>query len=316
MPRLTPAIVVRALRLPFTGASLLPFLVGSLHAGRPLRLGILAGGAAAVVANHLAANLLNDYADSRSGADWKDRRFFGLFGGSKLIQEGVLPERFYLLTSLLLFAVAFAIVAALARAMHSPDVLLLYLAVLALSAAYSARPLQLAYRRLGEIVIFVLFGPALVMGGTTFQLGVFPEWTSLWLSLPFGFLTAAILVANEVPDHPADAAAGKRNLVGWVGPANAWRLYAGLIAGGFGALAFAIAAGILTPWAAAAFLLVPLAARAADVLYRHPADPQRLLESSKLTILCQTLFSLILLAERIAWCFWLAPRAAGLAPLP
>jgi 1,4-dihydroxy-2-naphthoate octaprenyltransferase len=35
----------------------------------------------------------------------------------------------------------------------------------------------------------------------------------LWVSLPLGLLITAFLLVNEFPDHRADLAAGKRNLV-------------------------------------------------------------------------------------------------------
>jgi 1,4-dihydroxy-2-naphthoate octaprenyltransferase len=89
-------ILIRALRLPFILASILPFIAGSLFA-RPHENGVgFLLGLITVGYTHLSANLINDYADSRSGADWKNRQYYGLFGGSKLIQEGVLDEGFYL----------------------------------------------------------------------------------------------------------------------------------------------------------------------------------------------------------------------------
>jgi ABC-type dipeptide/oligopeptide/nickel transport system ATPase component len=81
--------LVRALRLPFITASILPFVFGSLIERTAFGYTGFCLGFLAVISVHLSANLINDYADSASGADAHDLRFFGFFGGSKLIQENV-----------------------------------------------------------------------------------------------------------------------------------------------------------------------------------------------------------------------------------
>jgi len=98
--------IIRAFRLPFLSASILPFIFGSLiKRGNFNLVGFLLGLVAAST-THLSANLLNDYADAKSGVDWRDRNFYKFFGGSKLIQEKVLSESFYLCA-----AVIFALLA-------------------------------------------------------------------------------------------------------------------------------------------------------------------------------------------------------------
>mgnify|MGYP001163231979 CR=1 FL=1 len=77
--------LVRALRVPFLSASVLPFVFGAAierHGFHPW--GFLLG-LGACVSTHLSSNLINDYADSKSGADWQDRKFYQFFGGSQLI---------------------------------------------------------------------------------------------------------------------------------------------------------------------------------------------------------------------------------------
>ncbi|MDD5255851.1 MAG: hypothetical protein PHR11_07380, partial [Candidatus Omnitrophica bacterium] len=64
--------IVRALRLPFISASVLAFVFGSLIERRHFNVAGFFLGLAAAVGLHLGANLINDYADSRSGADWQD----------------------------------------------------------------------------------------------------------------------------------------------------------------------------------------------------------------------------------------------------
>ena len=157
--------LVRALRLPFLSASVLPFIFGSLIQRSSFNVKGFILGLSAAAATHLSANLINDYADSKSGADWQDRRFYGLFGGSKLIQEKVFSEKFYLRLALFFaFVSAFSVVL-LAFVLKTIAVIGLYLVILFLSWSYSFGPLRFSYRRCGEFFIFLLFGPCLVMGG-------------------------------------------------------------------------------------------------------------------------------------------------------
>jgi 1,4-dihydroxy-2-naphthoate polyprenyltransferase len=298
-PRLTVPTLVRALRLPFLGASVLPFVAGSLLPDGRLRAGRLAAGLALVACNHLGANLINDYADSRSGADWMDRRFFGYFGGSKLIQEGVLTERFYLLGAMACFLIGLALAIGLAFALHGVLVLALYAAILFLSCSYSVPPLRLAYRRLGEVVIFLLFGPALVMGGTTVQTAQVGFPASLRVSLPFGLLTAAILFVNEVPDFPEDAAAGKRNWVSLVGPARAFYIAGLLFALALASVVAAFFCGDLGWVALAVVLLLPLMLQVVRILRQSYADKAALVQASKLTIGIQTAVTLLIILDRL-----------------
>lgn len=148
------------------------------------------------------------------------------------------------------------------------------LAGLLLGWAYSAPPLRLAGRGLGEVVITAAW--LLVIVGTHYvQLGRLSP-VPAFVGLPYALLVAAILYVNQFPDARADAAAGKRTLVVRLGAARAahglpllglcaagWHL--GLMAAG--AIPFATGAALLPLLA-----LVPASAQ----LKRHASDPARL----------------------------------------
>jgi 1,4-dihydroxy-2-naphthoate octaprenyltransferase len=286
--------IIRALRLPFLSASVLPFTFGSLiDRGRFNGTGFLLG-LSAVACTHLSANLINDYADSRSGADWQDKRFYGFFGGSKLIQEKVFSEKFYLGLSLFFAFLAGLSALLLALALKSPSVIGLFLVILLLGWSYSCGPLKFSYRRMGEIFIFLLFGPALVMGGYFIQTKVFPDMKSFLLSLPCGLLTANILFSNEVPDFESDASAGKRTWVGLTGPGQAYLLYLFLLFSAVSAIGAAVYRGYLSAFALVSVVLLVPGLKAADILRRSHARKDELAGSSKLTIMIQALASVVL----------------------
>lgn len=287
--------LIDAFRLPFVGASILPFIFGSVIERKKFSFPVFILGLIAVVATHISANLINDYADSRSGADWQDKNSYKFFGGSKLIQQNIFSERFYLR-----MAVAFAVISAfsvliLSLVMKSFLVVLAYSFVIILSWLYSVNPVKFSYRRLGEGVLFLLFGPALVMGGYFIQTGIFPDLKSFLLSLPFGFFATAILFANEIPDFIEDQKVGKNNLVGITGTDKSFLVYCLIMGLGFLFILINVFAGFLNPWASATLLLVAPAYSSARIIRNHHDSKFRLIQSSKLTIIIQTFVSICLI---------------------
>ena len=95
---------------------------------------------------------------------------------------------------------------------------------------YTGRPLRLVARRgLGELAIFLAFGPMLTLG-TGYAISVetitlySPEFYMLLsLGVPFGLLTTNILFINQFPDAESDAQTGKNHLVVTLGKkASRW----------------------------------------------------------------------------------------------
>lgn len=294
------SIVLRGARVPFLGASLLPYTIGAVLARGPFRWVTFLLGALMVASVHLAANVLNDRSDSRSGADWHDRTYRGgLFGGSKLIQEGLATEATYLWASVLLALVAAATCFILAKLVPSLPLFISILLIAMLAWAYSAAPLRLSYRKLGEVVVFLLFGPALVVGGYFLQAGAVAV-TEPWLaSLPFGLLTTSILLTNEIPDYPQDLAAGKNTWVSLCGPERAHILYLALVATANLCLLICVATGSLPGWTLLGIAPTLLALPAAAVLRRSWNDKSALMQSSRLAITLQSLFSCVVLSVLI-----------------
>ncbi|MFP4058470.1 MAG: 1,4-dihydroxy-2-naphthoate octaprenyltransferase [Candidatus Brocadiia bacterium] len=291
-----------AARLPFLTASVLPAvaataavwrLEGSLRAGRAA-LAIVGVGLL-----HAGANLANDFFDHLSGDDAGNRAVTPFSGGSRVIQEGVLSARAVLAASLACLAAGTACGLALWRATGGHGVLLLGLAGLAIGWAYTAPPLQLSHRGLGELGVFAAFGPLPAMGVEYVQRGAFSLEGS-WVGVPAGLLVAAILVVNEFPDVEADAAAGKRHLVARLGRRRAVALYELLVAGAYAAVAAGVLAGWMPPAALAVALVAPLSCRAIGVLRAHYADVRAMLPAQAATIAQQAVFLLLLTGAYLA----------------
>ena len=241
-----------ATRPKFLMASVLPVVLGNLWGAQ------LVGGfdvqafltcLFAVVFLHSGANVLNDVFDDISGADvGNDARIHPYTGGSRFIQNGVMSRSTMVVLGVSLIATGVVLGAVLA-VLNGLPVVYLGVAGAALGVAYSAPPLKLSYRGLGEVSVFIAFGVLPVTGAAWLQSGL-GSWQALLLSLPVSFWIAAVLLVNEVPDAKADAAAGKFTLPARLGrPATLllYRALQGLSA--LAALALAVA-GILSVWAA------------------------------------------------------------------
>jgi 1,4-dihydroxy-2-naphthoate octaprenyltransferase len=252
-------------------------------------------GLCAVTASHLSANLINDYADSITGADWQDKNSYKFFGGSKLIQQQVFPEKFYRNAAIIFMIISALCVFILSLILKSFLPVALYSIITVLSWFYSVPPFRFSYRRLGEIIIFVLFGPALVMSGYYIQTKIFPDLKSFLLSVPFGIFTTAILFANEVPDFTDDQKVGKNTWVSLLGPNKSFLLYYLLQFTGFIFILINIAAGFLNHLSLVAFLFIIPMLRAATIIKNSSDNKIRLIQSSKLTICVQTFVSICLI---------------------
>lgn len=213
------------------------------------------------VALQAGTNLTNDYHDHRLGADHS-----GSLGPSRVIQLGWISPRAMLRAGLLAFAIGCACGLALAAIAGWP-ILLIGLVGVPLAYAYTAPPLKLAYRGLGEATVFVLMGPLMVVGTyLTMARDVEGVRIALLLAIPIGLHVAAILHANNIRDLADDRALGKRTLATIVGLDWAKREYDALVWGAFALTAAYIATG-LAPWTSVLVVLsLPAAFRASRVI--------------------------------------------------
>jgi 1,4-dihydroxy-2-naphthoate octaprenyltransferase len=80
---------------------------------------------------------------------------------------------------------------------------------------YSAKPLKLSYRGLGEIIVTLLFGPLLMSGVYYAAVGDLP--LLLWfISFPMGILAGNVLYTHSILDFASDEKALKITLARWL----------------------------------------------------------------------------------------------------
>lgn len=277
--------------LTITAVAVLIGVASAAHDGHfePLRAAV---SVLLAILAHAAANVLNDYHDALNGADAANRTAISPFtGGSRLIQNGEVSVRDTgrLATALLAFVVPAGMVLA---AFSGPGLLAIGLAGLLLGWAYSAPPLALMKRGLGELTVGASWS-LLVIGGDYVQRAGFSA-LPLAASLGLALLVADILLINGFPDAVSDASVGKRTLVVRLGPAAAARLYRTVALLAHGALLACDIAGVLPTAALAGLLSLPLSLRAAGLLAAAGNDVARLADPIRLTIAAATVHGVAL----------------------
>jgi 1,4-dihydroxy-2-naphthoate octaprenyltransferase len=158
---------------------------------------------------------------------------------------------------------------------------------------YSAPPVFLAGRGLGELTVGLDFGLLVVLGAFVVQTGALGPAPAI-ASLPLSFLIAAILYMNEFPDLEADRATGKKTLVVRLGRRRAITGFYVIIFGAYLSLVIGVVLGFLAAASLLALLSAPLAVRAAMVLRAQQGAGPGLVPGIKSLILAHLSCALLL----------------------
>jgi len=277
-------------RVGFASASLFPvFSIGCYYAGvgdnlfSPISLALTTFG---ILFFHLFSNLYNDYFDVTHGTDEANTEYFNagmdstilqgaqLSGGSRAVELGLITLKgtkslanvmfiLGLATAVGILYMSFLNTGSTSNAYYSAIIALIGVFV---GYFYTAKPIRLSSRYgLGELSIFLSFGPLLTLGtgfaisNETILLYSNEFYNLLLLGVPIGLLTTNILFINQYPDHASDKKVGKNHLVVLLGKKASRWIYALNLILALGSLYF-IAENILTGTKQMLFLymLIPI----------------------------------------------------------
>jgi 1,4-dihydroxy-2-naphthoate octaprenyltransferase len=258
------------------GGALLFALGSALAAVQGLKIDWVryAWGQSVITTAQWMTHYANDYFDL--AADRENATPTRWSGGSRVLVSGAIAPRAALVAALVLAMLACIAALRLASLPACPRFTLpLALLIIALSWWYSAPPLRLLSRGLGEATT------ALVVTGLTPLLGFYIQtgtWQSplLLVCFPVMCLQFAMLLTIELPDAAGDAAQGKRTLVVRYGAAWAGHAIGLVLLAAFGALPLLLALGLPARVVLLSALPAPLAAWQALRLWRGAfRDPER-----------------------------------------
>ena len=239
---------------------------------------------------HAAANVLNDYHDALNGADEANTQgLFPFTGGARLIQNGhvTVQDTHDLAKALIIVLVPCGLLLSLKA---GGGLVVLGLAGLLLGWGYSAPPLALMKRGLGELTVALAWG-LVVVGADYVQRGQFFV-IPFAVSVSFALLVGNILVINGFPDAQADAQVGKRTLLVRLGSRRASWLYLAVALMAHAWLIAGVWLFIHPEPALWGLTSLPLSLLAFVLLRKHADEPTQLAPAIVLTISAAVLHGL------------------------
>ncbi|MFZ2116697.1 MAG: prenyltransferase [Pseudonocardiaceae bacterium] len=237
-------VVSRAAVLPMTlVAGLVAGLLAARAPGVDWRWLVLA--VIGITLAHVANNLMNDLYDTSTGSDTAS--YPRALYAPHPILSGLVTRRALVTSVLLVNAADLAILVVLALARGWP-VVVFALAGFVLSVAYTAPPLRLKKRGLGEPDVLLVWGP-LMVGGTYYAAVGSITWQVLLASLPYALLCTSVLMGKHTDKIPYDEPLGIRTLPVMLGERRARVATLGLMVGFYMLIVICVLVGAL-PWPA------------------------------------------------------------------
>ncbi len=169
------------------------------------------------LALQIGVNYANDYSDGIKGTD--EVRV----GPLRLVGSGLVPAKVVRNAALLSFAIA-CIAGLLLAASTSWWLVAIGASAVLAAWGYTGGPKPYGYLGLGELFVFIYFGLVATLGTVYIQVGHLPA-AAWFAATAVGFLSVALLEANNLRDVTGDTKANKRTLAVRLGRARGSWLY-------------------------------------------------------------------------------------------
>jgi 1,4-dihydroxy-2-naphthoate octaprenyltransferase len=246
---------LKAARAPFFIASIIPAILGGTMAyyDGSFNPSLFLIAVLGLVFVQAGADFFDDYFDFQSGnVANKDKQFF-----ESPLLKGILKPRDVLYAGVVCLAASLGIMLYFTVKVGYPVLVLACIGGF-IAFFYTSPPVKLGYRGLGEVAIFLSFGPLLVEGvyyvmTKNFALG------PVIASVPLGILITNITYVGAVFDYESDRSADKRCLVVMLGKTKAVKFLALLFLLAYSTIIFGVAVRIIPIWTLLALLTSPFA---------------------------------------------------------
>ena len=246
----------------FTLASILPMVIVSMILSQTNSLSLINAilSIIGIICAHIFGNLYNDYFDVKSGTDENNSEYFNvgdkslmlrgaqISGGSRAVELGLITLKKTKILGNLMIIIALSCITILSINIYFQTgsfdniygVCIIGFLGLFLAYFYTAEPLKFSSRKgLGELTIFLTFGPLLTLGSffamsnTSIEISFQLLQNFVLIGIPLGLLTTNILFINQFPDFISDKKSNKINLVvlfgkkisRWIYLANLFMIY-------------------------------------------------------------------------------------------
>ena len=283
-------IWLRAVRpFSFTG-SVIPVTLGAILAVKQSKfqftyfiLSLLA-----IMLLHAAVNLISDHDDYERKVDTKDS-----YGSSGVILENLLTSKQVNIGGIICLILGSLIGLFLS---YEKGLFILVLGLIGAFGGYSytGKPLMLKYKGLGAPLVFLLFGPLMVVGSYYVQMQ-HVSVEAFYVSIPVGLLTTAILHANDIRDIIHDKKAGIKTLSINIGKDKAKNFYYGMIILAYVSIIIMVLCVILPYLSLLCLITLPIAYKNSKILYNSKLSISGLITLDKSTGKLQTQFGILLI---------------------
>jgi 1,4-dihydroxy-2-naphthoate octaprenyltransferase len=237
--------------------SLISVTVGTLIASEegPILWGWYLMVCIGIIFFHGAANVYNDYFDTRYKVDQPDSPtaryrpqpiLTGMFTPSQLLWEAIF---------LSILTVIIGLIISFMRSM-----LILWIGLIGFFTCifYTASPIKFKYKAWGEFFVFLMWGPLMFEGAYAVQRQAL-SIKAFYISIPFGILVGLVLLANNIRDIDYDSRQGIKTIGILLGNKRSLILYACLILASYLYIVLMVLAGLLSPWGLIVFFSLPKA---------------------------------------------------------
>ena len=208
-----------------------------------------------LVLAHATNNLINDYFDMTGGVDTEG--YVRALYAPHPVLSGWITKAMLRNTIVLLNAIDGLIMLVLAATNQQPALVIAFaLAGLFLSVFYVAPPLNLKRHGLGELDVFLTWGPLMIGGTYLVATGTVPTWV-LVFSLPYSLLVTSVLFGKHIDKIVPDTALGIRTVPVILGEYRARRANQVLMIAFYPLILLTVLVGWVGPWVLLAVLAIP-----------------------------------------------------------
>lgn len=206
-----------------------------------------------LVIAHAANNLINDYFDMTGGID-TEGYVRALYAPHPVLSGWVTKST--LRNVMVGLTLIDGLIMLLLAYWHGPLVIAFALAGLFLSVFYVAPPFRLKQHGLGELDVFLTWGPLMIGGTYLVATGTIPLWVIVF-SMPYALLVTSVLFGKHIDKIVPDTALGIRTVPVILGEHLARRTNQALMILFYPLLLLTVLAGWVGPWVLLAVLAVP-----------------------------------------------------------
>lgn len=300
--------LLQMIRAPFLSSIIVPIVTGTLLSAKiagsfgivEFLLVLITG-----LGLHIATNVYNDIYDTLQGTDKVNVHRNEYSGGSGVLLDN--PDLFKRMYWLARSGLIIAFLSTAGLMVFVDRDLWIYLWGLYLLSAffskyYTAAPIKLAYRGLGEFSVWFAFGPMAIAIASISQ-SVFPTNQVLLLMPVSGLSTLSILLVGQLIDLDADKKGGKHGVASRLGNLPTAVIYVlaqitiiSLVI--LMALSFEGSSLLLLMALLPYLLIFP---SAAIMIFKNHSNPEQLKKVAKMTVQIHLLFSLLLIVGFIIY---------------